>query len=286
MFNTSPSNRPKTQRKVLFAALLAVLGANLLISPLTARAEETAEFSKSNVYIEINSTDGDAGFHALIDADAWHDVKMRDSNGQLIFKEQAKGSLNDQGITENFFESAEPLCAFDPEEPDELVVPLAEFLPRFPEGDYPLSGYNNEGEMLMGTAELTYDIPAAPDASAMEDAEFAIDEVLIEWEPGTTLGEKCHDQNLVDLGIIADPEFVPVVAWELTIEPEGDDLPEPERTLTVLLPPEQTSFEVPEAYFAAYVDEGYTEFKFEVGSHEAGGNRVFTEVEFEIEEED
>lgn len=43
----------------------------------------------------------------------------------------------------------------DPEDGEELVVTLAEFLDRFPAGDYILTGKNNENEWLSGSAELT-----------------------------------------------------------------------------------------------------------------------------------
>ncbi len=275
--SSNQSGQVRSSPALMLACVLCCSVAGL------AQAKETAEFSKSNVYIEINSSDGDAGFHALIDADAWHEVTMRDTDGHLLLKDQAKGRLKTQGLTEKFFESAEPVCTVDPEEPDGEVVPLAVFLARFPEGDYPLSGKSNEGIHMAGSAELTHDIPAAPDASAMEDAEFEIDEVLVEWAAGTDLGESCHDQTLVDLGIIPDPATVTVVAWELTIEPDADEIPEPKRTLNVLLPPGQTSFEVPEEFLAEYVADGYTEFKFEVGAREAGGNRIYTEGGFEID---
>lgn len=276
-----------TKPNILKSAARVGLAVGLLscvfVIPAQGDDVERAEFSKSNLYIEINSTDGDAGIHALVDADAWHEVTIRDPDGQLILKEQIKGRLRNQGLTEKFFESAEPVCSIDEEEPDEDVVPLAVFLARFPEGEYALAGKNNEGMMMEGSAEFTHNIPAAPDISAMEDAEFEVDEVVIEWAAGTDLGESCHDQSLVDLGIIPDPTTVEVVVWELSIEPDDDEVPEPKRTLTVFLPPGQTSFEVPEEYFVQYVEDGYAGFKFEIGAREAGGNRIYSEGEFEIE---
>ena len=261
---------------------LALAVAGLLFAPQGAAQEE---FDESIVLVEINATDGDAGFHAKFDAGAWRQVKMYSPDGEKIFQEQTNAALTEQGLTENFFESAEPLCAFDPEEPDEEVVTLAEFLDRFPAGDYILVGKTNENEELIGDAELTYDLPAAPDISATDESEQHIANVVIEWAGGTDLGEKCHDQALVDLGIIADPALVPVVAWEVVLEPDTDEPPVPERTISILLPPGQTTVSIPQEFLQQYFDDGFTEMKFEVGAIEASGNRTFSEGGFELTDE-
>lgn len=259
--------------------LIAMATAGVVVAS-PAVAEE--EFDESIVLVEINATDGDVGFHAKFDAGAWRQVKMYSPDGLKIFQEQSTNALTEQGLTENFFESAEPLCEPDPEEPDDEVVTLAEFLDRFPAGDYILVGKTNENEELIGDAELTYDLPAAPDISATDESEQPLDNVVVAWGPGTDLGESCHDQALVDLGIIADPALVPVVAWEVAIEPDTDEPPVPERTLSMLLPPGQTSVSIPQEFLQQYFDDGQTEIKFEVGAIEASGNRTFSEGGFEL----
>jgi len=263
---------------------LTIILAAIMMAVVAPASWAQEEFDETRAIIEINATDGDAGFHVLLDAGAWWSMKMIDPDGNKIFDEKAKGSLREQGLTENFFESAEPLCLFDPEEPEEEVVSLAEFLERFPAGEYVLIGINNEGEKLEGVATLGYDIPAAPDISATEGSVQNIAATVVSWAAGTDLGEKCHDQSLVDDGIISDPALVEVVGWELVVEPADDDAADPKRVFSVQLPLGQTSVTVPQEFLQLYLDDGFTDMKFEVGAIEASGNQVFSEGEFEIEE--
>jgi hypothetical protein len=182
--------------------------------------------------------------------------------------------LVDQGLTENFFESAEPRCLPDPEAPDEEVVPLAEFLERFPAGDYLFDGKSTDDGVLAGTGELTHSLPAAP-------ALLTFNGSLITWAPGIDLGN-CHDPALVMDGVIPDPVTVEVVGWEVVVEPTDDEVADPLRVFRVQLPPDVVSVTVPEAFMDAYFDDGVFEFKVEVGAIEASGNQTFSEVEFEV----
>lgn len=280
-----------------FITMLLVLC--MLMLPLTAGAqsrafcgvlfacdveEEVEEFDEAFVIIEINATDGDVGFHAKYDGGPWTEVLMYDPGGNLILEQAAEGGLADQNVTENFFESSEPLCEPDPEEPDDRVQTLAEFLALFPEGEYMFVGETGEGGLLIGDAEFTYDIPAAPDISATEDVEFGVDEpVVVSWAPGDDLGEKCHDQSLVDDGTIADPADVEVVRWELVVEPDDDEAADPARVIAVHTPPDQMSVTIPDEFLAQFLADGFNEFKFEVGAREESGNQTFSEGTFTVE---
>jgi len=237
------------------------------------------EFDETKIFIEMNATDGDAGFHVLLDAEAWNEVSINAPDGNQIFLEQTTGNLLQQGLTENFFESAEPLCAFDAEDPEAEVVPLSEFLLRFPAGEYLFAGTTIEGDTLEGTATLTFDLPAAPDISMFdgtEDVDPA--NALMTWAAGMDLGEKCHDDDLVTEGIITDPALVNIVGWEIVVEPEDDEAIDPFRVFSVQLPPELTSVTVPPEYLNSF--PAGTEFKFEVGAIEASGNQTFSEGGF------
>lgn len=250
-----------------------------------------AEFDETKVLIEINATDGDIGFHALYDAGAWWKVFMWDPNGKKLLKEMASGPLRQQGLTENFFESAEPLCKPSEEDPEELVVTLDDFLGRFPAGDYLLYGRNNDKEELIGSAELTYNIPAAPDISEMDDAEFDADEdVLVEWAPGDDLGECAFDHLVPD--VITPLDEVDIVAWEVVIEPDYDEdepieacNPDFERKFTAQLPLDTTEVTVSPEFMASYTEAGCFDFKFEIGSIEDSGNQTFSEGSFSLEED-
>lgn len=236
---------------------------------------EPVEFDETAVLVEINATDGDIGFHTLLDADAWKDVRIDAPDGQLLFKEQAKGSLADQGLTENVFESDEPLCAPDEEEPDAQVVPLSEFVDRFEAGTYRFTGQTLDNEGLEGTAELTHDLPAAPEI-------LGFDGTTITWQPGTDLG-RCQDDELVSNGTIPAPGSVEIVAWEVVVEPADDEAVDPLRVFSVQLPGDApNTVTVPAEFISAYQAEDVAEFKVEIGAIESSGNRTFSEEEFDL----
>lgn len=271
-----------TRSKLSFlVAPLAVIAA---LAPSGAQAAE--EFDETKAIVEINASDGDIGFHAKYDADAWRFVKMRDPNNRLLLMEKASGPLAAQGLTENFFESAEPLCWDDGS--GELIVTLEQFLQRFPAGDYDLYGWKNDVDFLFGTAELSHLLPAAPDISATDEMTLPRDgddgEIIIRWAGGDDLGECTPDSW--DM-LPEAPGDVEVVAWEVVIEPDCDDVEfEPERTFTAQLPPETTQVTVSPEMIESYLDAGCAELKFEVGAIEETGNQTFSEGGFEVEEDD
>lgn len=63
------------------------------------------------------------------------------------------GKLRKQGLTELFFESAEP--KFDELNP-------MDFFERFPQGEYEIEGKTLDGEEIEGEVELSHVLPAAP----------------------------------------------------------------------------------------------------------------------------
>ena len=266
--------------KLLKPGMFCALALVLACVGTPAQAEELDE---AVVLIEINATDGDVGFHALLDAEAWRWIRLDEPTGQKLFTKRPHAGLEEQGVTEIFFESSEPLCTQDPEEPDERVQTLAEFLLLFPEGEYLARAQTIEFEKLRSTAELTYNLPAAPDIEATEDATLSVDNAVIAWDHGDDLGESCHDQALVDAGIIADPAEVEVVRWEVTVEPADDEAADPQRVFMAQLKPEQMAVTIPAEFLQSYLDDGITEMKFEVGAMEESGNQTFSEGEFEIE---
>ncbi len=267
------------QHPAVSALALAITGG--LSLPAIAGDGEVLEFDELKVLIEINATDGDVGFHALADAGAWWWLRLDDPNFSKLLVVRAVNALRTQGLTEKFFESSEPLCEEDEEEPDERVQTLAEFLALFPAGPYLFRAADEEDNWYRGTTELTYNIPAAPDISLTDEMEFdGAEDVVIMWEPGDDLGEACHDQGLVDDGTIADPAEVEIVGWEVVVEVDDDEAPD--RTYTAQVPAEQTMVSVPEDFLQQFLALGFTEFKFEVGAIEESGNQTFSEGGFEV----
>ena len=252
--------------------------------PLVAAAEgEMLEFDEFVPIVEINSTDGDIGFHVLLDGEGWKVAKIFDSDWDRIFRARGTDDFREQGITELFMESAEPLCWEDPEaDPDEEVVTLEEFVDRFEAGVYHARGWTIEGDRLRAEGELTHNLPAAP-ANIEVEVEMQGDDLEVElsWEHGTDLGNCAYPD-----GLIPDPAGVVVERWEVVIEPNEDQLPDGVAigTVTIQLPGnvDELEVEIPEAFMETYFEAGVTEYKYEIGAREASGNQTFTEGEFEV----
>ena len=151
-------------------------------------------FEDALVFIEFNSTDEDLGFHATFDAPGWKEAVICGPDGSKLFEVKAGGSTEKHGLSELFFEGAEPSL-------DEQ--PLDEFLARFPEGEYIVVGETTEGDPLISMTTLTHDIPDGPVIiSPGEDAVVDLDAVVIAWEPVTS------------------PPGIEIVRYELFLAPE------------------------------------------------------------------
>lgn len=265
---------------------------------------EVIEFDEFEPIIEINATDGDIGFHMLLDGEAWKLAKVYDGDGDPMLRARAvkDEDLDEQGITEFFIESAEPPCWLDLSDPDadpDEVVDLEEFLDRFEEGTYTARGRTLEGDRLVAEGDFTHNIPAAPETDVeidwvMDDGELEL-EVEIVWGPGNDLGNCEFPDDLLE----THPADVDVVRYEIVVEPDDDQLDEineareamdeeeiPGGVFSAQIPAEAEEYEVevPEEWLEPYIAAGVTTFKYEVGAKEESGNQTFTEDEFDIED--
>ncbi|MCZ6745695.1 MAG: hypothetical protein O7C74_00590 [Acidobacteria bacterium] len=260
--------------------LLAAAGAVLVLGTGTSvvtATEPCEDFGECKVLIEINSTDGDIGFHFLMDGDDLNMARIDDPNGLKVFEDQAKGRLKKQKMTETFVESAEPLCWFDPEaDADEEIVTLEEFLERWTPGTYVFTGMGDGGEKSVGETELTYELPAAPSG-------LGFDGSVITWAAGADLGNCASTADLDDL--VADgllpvhPENVAVAAWEIVLEPDvddGDPLGQLKFTIRVAGSIATKAVTVPADYLASLPND--TPAKCEVGAIGMDDNATFTEI--------
>ena len=245
----------------------AALAAALLAIALAGEGRaQTGPFDEAVVLVELNDTDGDLGFQALIDGDAYRRLKVRDPRRNVILDVRGAGRLARQGLTELFFESDEP--SFDELDPER-------FFRRFPEGRYRLVARTLDGGRLRGLVELTHVLPApagnvmisglvpAEDCDA-EDLPVVAGPVIVSWDPVTgshpTIGR-------------SDPA-IEIVGYQFVVEREEPEL----LVFSVDLPPEVTAVEVP-ADFVALGDA----FKFEIVAREASGNQTATESCFAVE---
>ena len=249
----------------------------LAITTVATATEPCGDLGECKALIEINATDGDIGFHFLMDGDDLIKSEVRNPDGQKIFQAIAKKEEREQFMTETFVESAEPLCWDDPEaDPDDDIVTLEDFLELWTPGFYVFTGKGEEGEMVSGESELTFDIPAAPSA-------LGFDGTKITWDAGDDLGECATNAELdtlfADDVLPTHPEDVDVDAWEIVFEPDvddGDPLGQLKFTIRVAGDLSPLAVTVPAEYIADLPDD--TLAKIEVGAIGGEDNATFTEI--------
>lgn len=262
------------------AVTTVVLGAGATVATAT---EPCNDFGECKVIIEINSSDGDIGFHFLMDGDDLNSARIDDPNGVKVFEDQAKGPLMEQKLTETFAESAEPLCWESPDaEEDDEIVTLEEFLERWEAGTYLFSGKGDEGEKSEGETELTFDLPAAPSG-------LGFDGSVITWSAGSDLGNCASSGELdalVSEGVLPQhPVDVDVDVWEVVLEPDlddGDPLGNLKLSIRVAGGTALKEVSVPAEYLANFEDD--TPGKIEVGAIGGEDNATFSELEICINE--
>jgi hypothetical protein len=264
-------------RRIHALSTAAVALTLLSLAASTAVATEPCgDFGECKVLVEINATDGDIGFHFLFDGDDLNAGRIVGPNGDQIYRNRANGPLLEQKLTENFAESAEPLCWPDPDaDPDEEIVTLEEFLDRWTPGAYVFGGLSDEGEKSEGESELTYSLPAAP-------ADVDFDGSVISWAAGDDLGNCANFAELTDLvgdGTLPEhPVDVAVASWEVVLEPDVDDGdPTGELKYAVRVAGDIATQEVtvPADYLASLPDD--TPVKVEVGAIGVDDNATFSE---------
>ncbi len=239
---------------------------------------EEEPFEEAYIYFELNNTDGDLGIHALIDGEPWKRLEIEDPNERRMLGVSVRGSLRKQGLTEFFFESAEPTF-------DEL--PTEQFFRRSPEGVYEIEGILLDGEELESEVELTHVMPAPPvvylmigkkeevvpaaencDAEELPEVE-AGEQVSISWEEVTD-----HHSELGGEGDIVVQNYEVVVEIDETLW-----------KTSIILSPDARSFQVPpEILELAEFEDGEAEVKFEVLVRAESYNQTAVESCFVIAE--
>jgi len=233
------------------------------VAPLTwaGSGGNSIPFDEANVFLELNNTDGDLGLHALIDGDAWEKLEICGSSKSEALKVKVKGKLAKQGLTELFFESAEP--PFDELPPDQ-------FLQRFPAGTYRIEGTTIEGDKLKSTDELTHLLPAPPGnvrlsgTPAVANCDVVplpmiAEPVVITWDAVTT----SHPT------IGTTSASIDLVAYQVVIERAE---PTPLVVNVELAPTPAPQFQIPSELIAPG-----QQIKFEILAREASGNQTAIE---------
>lgn len=251
---------PRTTRWALAGVILMTLAA---ASPAAAggdrgdrdeqdrRGREVIAMGDSRLKFEINDTDGDGGVQAFIDADQWRTMSIYDPGGRRIFTSTAKGRMAEQGGTELFLESAEPPFT---------ELSLDELLQRWPEGEYRFRGRSLDGDVYVGSWDLSHDIPNGPKlvAPIEGDPPQNPDATVVEWEP------------------VAAPNGSPIIGYQvLVVRPDTGVDALPKITLDVMMPPDATSLAVPPGFL-----DPDTEYEWEVLAIESSGNQTLSSSTF------
>lgn len=269
-----------------YLAATGGLACAFLLSPLAlggghddddSDSDDEIPFDVAEVFFELNNTDGDLGIHALVDGDPWKRLTIEDAREKKLLSIFARGRARLQGLTELFFESAEP--PFDELAPEDFFL-------RFPEGMYEVEGRTIEGEERESEVEVTHAMPAPPEPLVNgepepDDPECDPDEagynaravtapVTISWPAVTETHPDIGDpQGSTDISI-----FNYEVVVETEIEVAGEEFT---TKISAVVPPGVTSMTVP-AEFLAQSDE----FKFEVLVREESWNQTATESCFQL----
>jgi hypothetical protein len=249
-------------RVSVLPVLIVTASASAVWMMAPIRAQSPHRFSEAQIFLELNNTDGDLGIHASIDGGPWTDLEIEGPNGRSLLNILSAGKLRSQGLTQLFFESAEP--PFD-------ELPPAEFFRRFPEGRYEIEARTQDGGTLAGTDFLSHVLAAPPDNISLSGAVAADscdDEPLpivstpltIRWDPVT----QSHPE-------IGRRGAIKIAGYQLFVERPGVKL-------SLDLPPTVTSFEVP-----AGVTSLGNDFKFEIIARTDTGNNTAIESCFVVQ---
>lgn len=241
----------------LFFAAMAAIAA--LAVPAATAAE--LPFEEAQLYFELNHTDGDLGIHGLVDGGPWKALQIEDPYDNVQLDVLASSRFLSQGMTEIFFESAEP--GFDQLAP-------SRFFRRFPEGLYEISGIRMDGRELESKVRISHVMPGPPTNVRINGTPAAPDcdatpprvgtPVVITWNAVT----RSHPY-------VGKPGPVEVERYQVFTEfEEGSD-----STFALDLPPKVTRFHVPvELIRQAGPDDV---FKFEILVRASNGNQTAVE---------
>lgn len=225
---------------------------------------EETPFDEARLFFELNDTDGDLGIHSLIDGDAWKRLQIDDPNDVRMLDVFVLGRLRRQGLTEVFFESAEP--------PFDELAPAA-FFKRFPEGVYDFSGITLEGQELDSEVTLSHILAAPPENIRISDvpsAENCDADPLPSVNAPVTISWDAVTQSHPEIGKSGSVE---VEHYQLVLEREEPTL----LVFSVELPPDLTEFTIPDNFIALG-----DAFKFEIIVKATNGNQTAVESCFEI----
>jgi hypothetical protein len=232
-------------RRTSIGGILSVfLAAMTGVGPAAVPAQpEQVELEIARIFIEYNFSGNDLGFHVFLDGEDWTDLKISDPTGTKIFDVSGKGGYANLGLTELFFEGAEPNLS---------DVPVADLLALFPEGEYTFIGKTVDNQKIVGTATLTHNVPDAPTVSTQAAA--CGNTIDITWTP------------VNGPAAILPGGTVEIVGYQVIVG-----------SFQVTIPANVTSVTVPEQFYQS-LESGVQDF--EVLAIDVSGNQTIREGTF------
>ncbi len=202
---------------------------------------QLSEFEELGIIVEQNATDGDTEvvISGIAGDDGLRLLSVHAPGGRKILTLVAPDPAT-LGEREFHFESPEP--------PGEAV------LAGYPEGEYLFVGVSTVGERFRGTAELSHQLPGE-----------------------TTILNPVHESVIPAGSLTIQWSAVPGIR-EYILEFENESV-DPEQVLTLNLPPDATSFEIPAGLLVAGSD-----YQVGVQTVADNGNIVAVEVTFSTAE--
>lgn len=220
----------------------------------TAMAGAELELETLKLFIEFNETDEDVGVQCVLGGEPYKSLKVFAPDGKRILDLRPRRSLRRQGMSDFFFESAEPAL-------DE--VSMEDFLDRFPAGIYEFETRTLENDEQDGDATFTHVIPAGPVITSPGEGDVVDpDALVITWDP-------------VTMTTAFNPPQVPVtiVGYQVIVTRE-----DPLRVYSVDVGPGTTSVSVAPEFLDAE-----TEYELEIIAIEESDNQTISIVFFETE---
>jgi hypothetical protein len=241
----------KLKSRLTFFTVLALMlggGATFLLAGAaqpnrpTSHAGEV-QLSIAQIYWEYNASANDLGVHVSLDGEDWRWLTIKRPDGLRLFEVRGRGPYQELGMTELFFEGAEPsLNSF----------PLAGLLTRFPEGPYEFEGRTVDGEVIEGEDVFSHAIPDGPQVFTQVGNNNLL---RISWNPVTS-----PPPGFPNLPIVISGYQVIVGTFQVTL---------PASATSVTVPPE----------FVSSLQHGVSQ-PFEVLAIEQSANQTLTEGTF------
>jgi len=286
MKHARKNNKPmKINTRILFVFMLTAITFVLGVAATDLWASggkhhwfRVEKFEEADIFFELNNTDGDLGIHGKVDGGPWTKIWLKDSTHRQLMNVTARGRLRQQGVTELFFESAEPIFE---------DLPPADFFNRFPEGTYKIYGISEDRNLLVGKSLVTHVMPAPPEptvngesmALQCDDEEEDYDATPVSAPVTITWSDVTMSHPDADGGGagVQPPVGVEIVNYEVVVEVETED--GFEAIFSSILKPGVTEITIPEEFTAL----GDT-VKYEVLAREKSFNQTAVESCFVIED--